>query len=154
MVSPADLWFSVVRFHHLPQQFGECDDIVQSHRVFEAGLGVAPARHGPGRNVLALFCQHEFFRPPVVLAGFHREKAVALQRPQVAPERGAVEHHDFGKLVDGLRADVAERRQDRQLRYAQAARRQRLIEMPGRDARRLPQQGAGAAMNVGPLGHG
>ena len=86
--------------------------------------------------LLARLGEMQFLGAPVGGGRRDPDQPVALERQDVAAERGAVHHHLRGERVDGQRTLPLELRQNRELVRAQAGGREELIIRLGDVARR------------------
>jgi hypothetical protein len=98
-----------------------------SEHFLELPLRFQPSFHPGPETGLAGFGQPQLLATAIAAALFDRDKAVALQRQDVPAERGSVHHHLRGEGIDRHRAQSPQLRENRKLRRAQPARRQKLI---------------------------
>jgi hypothetical protein len=76
------------------------------HRL-ELLLRPAPSLDGGAQPRLAGGGEMQLLAAPIVLAGPRGDEPLALERLDVASERGAIHHHPLGERIDGQWANTA-----------------------------------------------
>src|SRR5579871_231137 len=127
------------RLRHVVHQVAQIASPRRAEGTLEARLRARPGRECRGEARGAGAGETELLAAPVGFAAPDRDQTVALQRQNIAAERGAAHHQIGGQRIDGHWPLPFELRQDRILRGAQAAWTEEAVVKLRYLARRLPQ---------------
>src|SRR5262249_37718541 len=94
---------------------------------FKSCLRLGPARAGCSQPRRAGLGQTQYLAPSVAAARHDVDQSFALERQDIAAERGSIHDQGFGQGIDRHRSREPQPYQDRKLGGAQPARRQKLV---------------------------